>query len=223
MCVRNREWKIQNEREMVMTIKCAQSGDGVENDAGVKESRVSRVTIRFGTAVVSAGSWALSICNSLYGVRDVCTWLYCNGHGNATRTISNYMAVDGKRSARDGRIARIVETLTYFVFSPPLSSHPSDVPFCKGALKIQASRPAVIRWRMIFRGSRRMEFSSNIMSHKPTGSIFRLFIHRTTIRSPTSRNVYLRKGCLRSNRIFPLNHRYDAEREFLVLPKFLKV
>lgn len=62
------------EREMVMTIKCAWLG--VENEAGVKEPRVSRVTIRFRTAVVSAGSWALSICNSLYGVRDVCTILH---------------------------------------------------------------------------------------------------------------------------------------------------
>lgn len=155
----------------------------------MKESRVSRVTIRFGTALVSAGSWALSICNSLYGVRDVCTWLYCIGHGNATRTISNYTPVDGKRSAGAGRIARVVETLTCSVPPPP-----QNVPPCRGALKIQASRPAVIRWRMIFRGSRRMEFSSNIMPHKPTGSIFRLFMHRTTIIAPTSRNVYLEKG-----------------------------
>lgn len=117
--IRDREWKIQNEREMVMTIKRAWLR--AENGAGEKESRVSRVTIRFGTAVVSVGSWALSICNSLYGVRDVCTWLYCIGHGNATRTISNYTMVDGKRSAGRGRIvARVVETLTRFL--------PLDVP-----------------------------------------------------------------------------------------------
>lgn len=125
--MKDTEWKRNGDDDQV----CMVGQKGVENDAGVKESRVSRVTIRFGTAVVSAGSWALSICNSLYGVRDVCTWLYCNGHGNATRTISNYMAADGKRSARGGRITRIVETLTYFVFSPPLSSHPSDVPFAR--------------------------------------------------------------------------------------------
>lgn len=117
--IRDREWKIQNEREMVMTIKRAWLR--AENGAGEKESRVSRVTIRFGTAVVSVGSWALSICNSLYGVRDVCTWLYCIGHGNATRTISNYTMVDGKRSAGRGRVvARVVETLTRFL--------PLDVP-----------------------------------------------------------------------------------------------
>lgn len=85
----------------MMAIKGAMVGGG--NDAGEKESRVSRVTIRFGTAAALAGSWALPICNSLYGVRDVCTWLYCIGHGNATRTISNYTVVDGKRSGeRDG-------------------------------------------------------------------------------------------------------------------------
>jgi len=151
----------------------------------VKESRVSRVTIRFGTAVVSAGSWALSICNSLYGVRDVCTWLYCIGHGNATRTISNYTVWMGKE-ARGGRVARVVEMLTCFVLFPlPPPRHS----LCRDALKIQASRPAVIRWRMIFRGSRRMEFS-NITPHKPTGSIFHLFMHRTAIVTPT-RNVYL--------------------------------
>lgn len=150
-----------------------------ENGAGEKESRVSRVTIRFGTAVVSVGSWALSICNSLYGVRDVCTWLYCIGHGNATRTISNYTMVDGKRNAGRGRV---VETLTRFL--------PLDVPLQGGGsspLKIQAPRLMVIRQRTIFRGSRRMEFSSNIMPHKLTGSIFRLFMHRTTIIASTSK------------------------------------
>lgn len=101
------------------------AGLGAENGVGEKESRVSRVTIRFGTAVVSVGSWALSICNSLYGVRDVCTWLYCIRHGNATRTISNYMMVDGKRSTGRGRVvARVVETLTRFL--------PLDVPLQGG-------------------------------------------------------------------------------------------
>lgn len=164
---------------MVMRIKRAWLE--AENGAGEKESRVSRVTIRFGTAVVSVGSWALSICNSLYGVRDVCTWLYCIGHGNATRTISNYTMVDGKRNAGRGRVARVVETLTRFL--------PLDVPLQGGSspLKIQAPRPMVIRQRTIFRGSRRMEFSSNIMPHKLTGSIFRLFMHRTTIIASTSK------------------------------------
>jgi len=119
----------------------------MENDAGVKESRVSRVTIRFGTAVVSAGSWALSICNSLYGVRDVCMWLYCIGHGNATRTISNYTVVDGKRIAGAGESPELSKRwrVLYARSSLPRRS------LCRGALKIQASRPAVIRWRMIFR------------------------------------------------------------------------
>lgn len=39
------------------------------------------------------------------------------------------------------------------------------------------------------RGSRRMEFSSNIMPHKPTGSISHLFMHRATIVAPTSGDV----------------------------------
>jgi len=137
----------------------------------VKEPRVSRVTIRFGTAVVSAGSWALSICNSLYGCMEYATYaLYCIGHGNATR-ISNYMVVDGKRSAeRENRQScRNIDVFcTLFSFS-------LKCPLCRDALKIQVSRLAVIRWRMIFRGSQRMEFSSNIMPHKPTGSIFRFF------------------------------------------------
>lgn len=117
-----------------MTIKCAWSG--VENEAGggeegVKESRVSRVTIRFGTAVVSAGSWALSICNSLYGVRDVCTWLYCIGHGNATRTISNYTLVDGKRSAgRENRQScRNVDVFCIPSPHPSIATLPPTSPF----------------------------------------------------------------------------------------------
>lgn len=163
---------------------------GGGNGAGEKESRVSRVTIRFGTAVVSVGSWALSICNSLYGVRDVCTWLYCIGHGNATRTISNYTMVDGKRNAGRGRVvARVVETLTRSTPRCPFSRGGGSSP-----LKIQAPRPMVIRQRTIFRGSRRMEFSSNIMPHKLTGSIFRLFMHRTTIIASTSKEHLPMKG-----------------------------
>ena len=104
-----------------MTIKCAWFGETNGGRGKVKESRVSRVTIRFGTAVVSAGSWALSICNSLYGVRDVCTWVYCIGHGNATRTISNYTVVDGKRSAGRGsrQSCRNVDVFCTFSSSSP--------------------------------------------------------------------------------------------------------
>lgn len=62
-----------------------------------------------------------------------------------------------------------------------------------------------------FRGSRRMEFSSNIMPHKLTGSIFRLFMHRTTIIALTSRNVYLRK--VSEITVSFLNHRYHATKQ----------
>lgn len=149
MCVRVREWKIQNEREMVMTIKCAWSG--VENEAGgVKESRVSRVTIRFGTAVVSAGSWALSICNSLYGVRDVCTWLYCIGHGNATRTISNYTLVEKKCGARESpELSKRWRVL--YPLSPPLHIDPPPTsPFAGSRWKFKHLIPRLFAGWMIF-------------------------------------------------------------------------
>lgn len=187
-----------------MTIKCARSG--AENEAaGAKESRVSRVTIRFGAAVVSAGSWALSICNSLYGVRDVCTWLYCIGHGNATRTISNYTVVDGKRSAgRETRQScRNVDVFCTLSPLPPPPPPPPSTSSLQGRVENSSISSRGYSLADDIRGSRRMEFSSNIMPHKPTGSISPSFhAQNYDHSSPTSGDVYLQKGCLRDNCTF---------------------
>lgn len=76
-------------------------------------------------------------------------------------------------------------------------------PFAGGAWKIQAPRPVVIRWHRIFRGSQRMEFSSNIMPHKPTGSISRLFMNKSQ-----HRNLDVKGTFIYEKSVSQLTHRF---------------
>jgi len=141
-----------------VSLPCQRETEATREDAGEKESRVSRVSIRFGSAVAPAGSWPFVILcmeHAAYARGDIAS---DTGMQHAPFRITRWRT--GKE-ARGGRDARVIET-------SPRRGH---VPVENSSTSV-----VVIRRRAISRAnSRRMEFSSGIMPRKPTASISRLF------------------------------------------------
>lgn len=148
MCVReNRERYRERKRNGDDDQVRAWSGGRGKRGAGEKESRVSRVTIRFGTAAASVGSWAL--CPFVIPCMEYAT--YARGYIASDtgmqhapfRITRRWWCVNGKRSERDGerqrdggreRDARVVETLTCFLAPErfPFSRVENSSTSCRG-------------------------------------------------------------------------------------------